>query len=629
MRYLITSLFLLGLTLNLSATPTTINYQGQLQDASGPVTDTHEMTFRLFDSESGAGQIGSELSFAAVSVENGLFQVDLDFGSEAFSDGPRYLEVEVAGAVLDPRQKIAPAPMALSVLNLPEMDDTLAELNCASGQVAKWDGSQWACATDVDTTYSAGAGLILSGTTFSLDTDHTDGLYWRRGGNAGTNPASDFLGTTDDTPFEIQVDGRQVLRLEPADTPNFIGGSIVNTVSPGVIGATIGGGGCLDLGEIPCGSERPNQVTSDFGTIGGGLANTASGLKSTIAGGISNTASDWWATIGGGGSNVASANRATIGGGVGNTVSGFLGTIGGGLHNTASTAWATIGGGATNTANAGYTTIGGGRFNIAGGNYGTVPGGRNNEALGDHSFASGRRAKAEHRGTFVWADSTNSDFVSTDDDQFLIRSGGGVGINTNDPEHALDVNGTIQGSRVEVSEEQTFFDGTPQRTAGPIAKAYINSDGSIANSVNIESVEWEAGLSRYRVTLAGESYWFDRYVTTITPSGSTPTAVSTSSQGGDLIVLFDGGTQQNFQLVVHDLPDGTVIQESLADSSELEVTALRGHGTDHQDDDFTAPSQTGAATATLAAVRTENRALREEVVGLEARIEALESLLLD
>ena len=118
MRHWITIFILLGLTLNLSATPSTITYQGQLQDATGPVTDTHEMTFRLFDSEAGAGQIGSEVSFSAVSVEDGLFQVDLNFGEEAFSQGNVWLEIEVESNILTPRQRVTAAPLALHALNV-------------------------------------------------------------------------------------------------------------------------------------------------------------------------------------------------------------------------------------------------------------------------------------------------------------------------------------------------------------------------------------------------------------------------------------------------------------------------------------------------------------------------------
>jgi hypothetical protein len=42
---------------------------------------------------------------------------------------------------------------------------------CANGQLAKWNGSGWACAADNDTTYQAGTGLDLIGTTFSVEPD--------------------------------------------------------------------------------------------------------------------------------------------------------------------------------------------------------------------------------------------------------------------------------------------------------------------------------------------------------------------------------------------------------------------------------------------------------------------------
>jgi hypothetical protein len=44
--------------------------------------------------------------------------------------------------------------------------------DCAAGDVVKWDGNSWECADDDDTTYSAGEGLELDGTTFSLDPDY-------------------------------------------------------------------------------------------------------------------------------------------------------------------------------------------------------------------------------------------------------------------------------------------------------------------------------------------------------------------------------------------------------------------------------------------------------------------------
>jgi hypothetical protein len=127
--------------------------------------------------------------------------------------------------------------------------------------------------------------------------------------------------------------------------------------------------------------------------------------------------------------NNSSADQATIGGGAYNTASAYYATVGGGDSNTASGPKATIGGGSSNTASNYYATVGGGWSNTASGYAAAVPGGRNNTAQGMYSFAAGYRAKANHQGTFVWADSTDEDFASTANNQFAVRATGGVSFN--------------------------------------------------------------------------------------------------------------------------------------------------------------------------------------------------------
>ncbi len=119
-------------------------------------------------------------------------------------------------------------------------------------------------------------------------------------------------------------------------------------------------------------------------------------------------------------------------------------TVSGGSDNTASEGWATVGGGYANNASGNTATIGGGFGNTASDTFATVPGGRDNAAGGRYSFAAGYRAKANHQGAFVWGDSTEADFASTANDQFLIRASGGVGIGTTSPGAKLDVNGQVK-----------------------------------------------------------------------------------------------------------------------------------------------------------------------------------------
>jgi hypothetical protein len=114
-----------------------------------------------------------------------------------------------------------------------------------------------------------------------------------------------------------------------------------------------------------------------------------------------------------------------------------------GNGNVASGDHSTVSGGAANGASGNATTVGGGIINTASGSSSTVPGGSENAAQGDFSFAVGHRAKANHDGAFVWADSTDEDFTSTGENQFLIRAVGGVGIGTDSPTERLTVNGNV------------------------------------------------------------------------------------------------------------------------------------------------------------------------------------------
>jgi hypothetical protein len=294
---------------------------------------------------------------------------------------------------------------------------------------------------------------------FALASHNHDSAYWKLTGNGGTTPGTDFLGTTDGVSLTLAVSGTAALRLEPATIPNLIGGYSGNSVTAGVAGATIGGGGgggtanrvTDDLGTVSGGQN--NQAgdnagdTSDayYATVGGGENNTASANRATVGGGESNVAAGGSATVGGGWGNVANGEVATvagganhtasgdwsfIGGGDRNTASGGFATVGGGSNNTASNDRATVGGGYQNTVSGVWATVGGGRLNNASGQNATVPGGYNNTAQGDDSLAAGYRAKANHTGSFVWADSTNADFASTADNQFLVRATGGVSFTT-------------------------------------------------------------------------------------------------------------------------------------------------------------------------------------------------------
>jgi hypothetical protein len=59
------------------------------------------------------------------------------------------------------------APQVLSIDDLSDVDTSSTAPN--TGQTLKWDGTNWVPADDNDTTYTAGTGLALNGTEFSLN----------------------------------------------------------------------------------------------------------------------------------------------------------------------------------------------------------------------------------------------------------------------------------------------------------------------------------------------------------------------------------------------------------------------------------------------------------------------------
>ncbi len=255
--------------------------------------------------------------------------------------------------------------------------------------------------------------------------------FWQLTGNGGTDPASSFVGTTDNQPLVLKVNGQQALLLQPtAGTPNVIGGYAGNSVTLGKSGATIGGGGAS-------GSGNANGVTGDYSTVSGGTGNTAGpGSAAIVAGGAQNTASGSYSTASGY-SNTASGDSSTAFG-QSNTASGPASTAFG-AGNTAS--------GSPFVAFSGYSTAFG-YGNTASGSKGATAFGWRNTASGDsstafgyanvaggtQSFAGGSSSttRGTDPGAFVWSDSTGPSGISSSaSNQFDVRATNGFTFQTN------------------------------------------------------------------------------------------------------------------------------------------------------------------------------------------------------
>lgn len=161
--------------------------------------------------------------------------------------------------------------------------------------------------------------------------------------------------------------------------------------------------------------------------------------------------------------NTGIATFNFIGGGLMNRIIGDSSSGGSTTHGIVSgeqnliqrTGYGFIGGGVRNRIigsgdgdDAGFSMIGGGGDNLiqprtgSDAQYSVIPGGIENYVGGGVSFAAGSRAGATNDWAFVWSDGTA--FGSTSNKQFLVRSTGGVGINTNNPgTNSLAVLGSV------------------------------------------------------------------------------------------------------------------------------------------------------------------------------------------
>ena len=392
---------------------TEFTYQGRLDGTNGPANGRHDFTFALHLAASGGTAIVT-VTNTNVGVSNGLFTTAVDFGGGIYNGNAYWIQLGVrsngtvaAFTPLSPRQPLTPTPNAHfaalagtvpggsitssklgvdSVTTSALLNNAVTSAKIANGQVVRnVNGLQ----DTVLLAAGANATLTTNGNTLTLASSSD----WKLGGNAGTTPAANFIGTSDNQPLTVKVNGATALRIEPTiSAPNIVGG--LTGFRPTVVGSNV-------RGAVVAGGNAPAGPVTGFG---GGDFHAVYDSDGAIGGGFGNK-------VGTDNGNPDDAPFTTVAGGVFNGAAGYAATVAGGDGNYASGIRSSIGGGSGNQATGTDSTVGGGSANVA---------------AGQSSFAAGQRAKANHDGSFVWADSQPADFTSTAVDQFNIRAAGGV-----------------------------------------------------------------------------------------------------------------------------------------------------------------------------------------------------------
>jgi hypothetical protein len=416
-------LVLLVCAIECFAQTSTFSYQGRLTDAGLPASGSYEMQFKLFDAATPGNQTGPTLTFdgagsnpAAVTVTNGVFAVQLDFGAGAFPGADRYLEIgfrrpgETSFTPLTPRQPIAATPYAVRSLSAATADiATDAKL---LGAVAASQYVQTGDARLSDARRpTAGSSAYIQNTT---TTQAATSFNISDNGTAGGT----LSGNTVNATIQYNIGGVRVLRA-PANNL-FAGIGAGNSNTTGGENSFFG----YDAGK----SNTTGNANSFFGMSAG--KNNAGGLHNSFFGanaGLTNTfgfGNSFFGTSAGA-SNTTGSDNSFFGtdAGLGNTLghaNSFVGMGAGQLNTTGSDnsffgKWA---GNSNTTGNsnsfvgkeAGFSNTSGsdnsffgwyaGRSNINGSSnsfFGTNAGGNNTEG-GANSFFGSNAGKTNTTG---------------------------------------------------------------------------------------------------------------------------------------------------------------------------------------------------------------------------------------
>lgn len=293
-------------------------YRGTLNDGGAPANGRYDFRIALYTEPLAGKLVVPTQTLSGLDVKDGLFSAELDLDTKLLAHAELWLAVEVG------------------------------------------DGQGGFVPLDARTRFDPKA-VQAAG-------------CWDLNGNAGTSEGPNFIGTTDDEPLILRVNGSRVGKFAMSTT----------------------GGG-----------DSAPTITM------GSSSNYASGAGATIAGGGDDVF----------GGHSASGQHSTISGGVASIASGFEATVAGGSYNEASGSDATVLGGTDNCAGAPNSVALGREAKVRPGTDPARPGG----SLGCNGLASYPGGQGDI-GSFVWS-SGSGPFITTGPYQFLVRAQGGVGIN--------------------------------------------------------------------------------------------------------------------------------------------------------------------------------------------------------
>lgn len=169
-----------------AGTPGTISFVARLADNGQPIVGAHDFELALYDMQTGGTAVWTESRTGVTVPSDGILYLDLGsvtpLDATVFGGTKKYLEVTIDGQITTPRIVIESTPYAIRAGEATHAgdSDTLgthpasfyqARVSnaCSSGSAIASIDSAGAVTCQTVPAYLAGAGLLLTGSTFSVD----------------------------------------------------------------------------------------------------------------------------------------------------------------------------------------------------------------------------------------------------------------------------------------------------------------------------------------------------------------------------------------------------------------------------------------------------------------------------
>ena len=260
---------------------TAITYQGIIANQLDHGSNTADIVFTLFSTNSGGGPVGGPITNTAIAVNsNGLFMTTMDFGSNVFNGSTHWLQIAVRTngggvfTILAPRQLITATPQAIFALSAGSAAIATLATNfsgAVSGDVSGPQGATVVASVGGQTAANVATGVIAANAATSSNLPNT--LVKRDGGGSFSAGSVTLAGALN-LPFPaiIYAGGNPTF----IDEGSFFAGEAGNMTLSGVSDVGVG---LNALHSVTTGSYNTaiGEQSLQFNTTGSD--NTASGYR--------------------------------------------------------------------------------------------------------------------------------------------------------------------------------------------------------------------------------------------------------------------------------------------------------------------------------------------------------------